>query len=105
MLVFRFRNLDSSFLAKQIIHDKITPIISKFTKETHDIVFHVFIELSISLDSVKPDEFHINLSTKSNKKILIDLSEKSSSLYLATEKIANSLEKTLNNTIQRKFRK
>jgi ribosome-associated translation inhibitor RaiA len=105
MLVIRFRNLESSSLAKQVIHDRLAPIISKFSHETKDLVFHVFVELLISLDSNGTDEFHINLTTKNNSKILIDLSERSSSLYQATAKIASSLEKKLGQNVYRKYLK
>ncbi len=94
MLKIVFKNMESSQLAKEIVQDKISPIIEKFSSlEGHRIT--LTLEMENSPNQAGPDLFTVSsvVSGKTYKDLKIKKS--SGNFYLAMAELAEGLNELL----------
>lgn len=101
MLIVKFKNLEKSAMAEELVYDRIQPLIEKF-KDLQKSRIVVTLEMQNSALQAGPDFFLVKLNIFSGQFDGITLSKTDSNLYVALAKISEHMLEKLNRSGDRK---
>ncbi len=94
MLKIVFKNMETSQLAKDIVHEKISPILNKFPSlEGHRII--LTLEMENSPRQAGPDLFTVSSMVRGKTYKMLKIKKSSSNFYHATAELADGLNELL----------
>ncbi len=94
MLKIVFKNMESSQLAKDIVQEKISPILKKFPSlEGHSV--SLTLEMENSPRQAGPDLFTVSLMVRGKTYKMLKMKKSSSNFYHATAELADGFNELL----------
>lgn len=97
MIQIIFKNLEKSELAREVVHERVNPLVEKF-EQLKDSKITVTLEMENSPFQSGPDLFKVKLHIANGKFKGVTITKSDSNLYKALAEIVDHLLEKLNRT-------